>query len=447
MRAVFSHRVRGGAMTRYSIVLVLLIVLVALCVLVRLEKTGATTMAADSPPILLASLPMTPFVLDPLLVAALSRDVAEDTPEEDPDREEEPSSDVAAITKTYMEEKVEELMDLSGKYEPTPETLQREEEQEAVEALVIDTETGAFKNPPIELFPGVRIVSLAPLGKQPLLESAIKRSRGMLKSGEGEGEAEGEGEPDPFATLDLQSDFIAFLSSFFEDYSSGMEDTFDFNAFTVETIDDMEEILPAPNGIPDLAELLVLETFLKTPALDFSLTGGPSHQSAVNRWQYFETLYGPVSDPSLAPVYRVGLAYSCLDDFMSIYLGAVLLSIATEAEVVDFANLIDAMETTAYHFSQSGDIDGDQYSALIEWQQYGTGQTFAVAYAAYEAAVLNPAVYPSSITLHTVTRTCGSNVILLYPAQEKVADGTTLTQYATFGYDEALFAYDPYFDH
>ncbi|NLV44210.1 MAG: hypothetical protein GXY07_06900, partial [Candidatus Hydrogenedentes bacterium] len=378
-------------MTRYSIVLALLILLVALGVLVRLEKTSAVAMAADSPPVLLvlkqpdtsdshpsasqvlyapeaatakafgegptvledtapipsfpqskvllASLPMTPFVLDPLLVAVLSRDVAEDTTEE------EPSPDVAAITKTYMEEKIEALMELSGRYEVAPEILQREEEQEGVEALVIDTETGAFKNPPVELFPGVRIVSLAPLEKQPLLESEIKRSHGILKSGEGEGEAEGEGEPDPFATLDLQSDFIAFLSSFFEDYSSGMEDTFDFNAFTVETIDDVEEILPAPNGIPDLAELLVLETFLKTPTLDFSSTGGPSHQSAVNRWQYFETLYGPVSDPSLAPVYRVGLAYSCLDDFMSIYIGAALLSITTEAEV-DFANLIDAMETT-----------------------------------------------------------------------------------------------------
>jgi len=291
---------------------------------------------------------------------------------------------------------------------------------------------------------------LSPVEGVALKAVARNAGKARMKSGEGEGEpegeAEGEGEANPFDLLDLESDFVVFLDGFFEEYTPGQETTADLNAISVQTTGSFREILPAPNGIPDLAELLLLQRFLQDETLDFSLSGGPSHEDAADRWEYFETLYGPVADPTLAPVYRVGLAYSCLDDFMSMYLGAALLSIATEVEL-DGMNVLAALQTTTYAFCQSADVDGDDYSTLLEWQHYGTGQTFAAAYTAFEAAALNPAVYPASVDLYTVTRTCGQNILLFYPPVEKVADGMTLSDYAVFGYDPAQFTQEPFFDH
>jgi len=416
------------------------------------EDTGSPPPPAAE--LRLASLPVSSLVLDPFLFSAISRKAEQDDPVPDGPEPDTPSPDVATLVAEYLPDKIESLVETAAALQ---EPVQAEGEttpsvavQEETQAFFVDSETSELKNPPVELLPGVRIAVLSPVQGAALKAVARKATKTRMKSGEGEGEpegeAEGEGEANPFDLLDLESDFVVFLDSFFEEYTPGQETTADLNAISVQTTGSFREILPAPNGIPDLAELLLIQKFLQDETLDFSLVGGPSHEDAADRWEYFETLYGPVADPGLAPVYRVGLAYSCLDDFMSMYLGAALLSIATEAEL-DGMNVLAALQTTAYAFCQSADVDGDDYSTLLEWQYYGTGQTFTAAYAAFEAAALNPAVYPASVDLHTVTRTCGQNILLFYPPVEKVADGTTLADYAVFGYDPAQFTHEPFFDH
>ena len=404
----------------------------------------------------LASLPVSRLLLDPFLFSTISMKAEQEDPLPDASEPDTPSPDVETLVAEYLPEKIESLVETAAALEEPVqaegETTLSDTVQEETQALFVDSETSELKNPPVELLPGVRIAVLSPVQGEALKAVARKADRARMKSGEGEGEpegeaeGEGEGEANPFDLLDLESDLVAFLDGFFEEYTPGRETTADLNAIMVQTTENFREILPSPNGIPDLAELLLLQRFLQDETLDFSLTGGPSHEDAADRWEYFETLYGPVADPALAPVYRVGLAYSCLDDFMSMYLGAALLSITTEVEL-DGMNVLAAMQTTTYAFCQSADVDGDDYSTLLEWQHCGTGQTFAAAYAAFEAAVVNPAVYPASVDLYTVTRTCGQNILLFYPPVEKVAEGRTLADYAYFGYDPALFTHEPFFDH
>ena len=420
------------------------------------EVVSEDTDSPSPPPeeLRLASLPVSSLVLDPFLFSAISRKAEPVDPVPDVPAEDIPSPDVATLVAEYLPEKIESLVEtaaaLQAPVQAEGETTPSDTVQEETQALFVDSETSELKNPPVELLPGIRIAVLSPVEGVALKAVARNAGKARMKSGEGEGEpegeAEGEGEANPFDLLDLESDFVVFLDGFFEEYTPGQETTADLNAISVQTTGSFREILPAPNGIPDLAELLLLQRFLQDETLDFSLSGGPSHEDAADRWEYFETLYGPVADPTLAPVYRVGLAYSCLDDFMSMYLGAALLSIATEVEL-DGMNVLAALQTTTYAFCQSADVDGDDYSTLLEWQHYGTGQTFAAAYTAFEAAALNPAVYPASVDLYTVTRTCGQNILLFYPPVEKVADGMTLSDYAVFGYDPAQFTQEPFFDH
>jgi hypothetical protein len=358
-------------------------------------------------------------------------------------------ADFDTLAREYVQERIVELAIESDHLEAVTDHVEPEPVPEDTGNVLVEEYTALTEEEPVSLTPGVRVTAIVP--RLSPVSSPVKSTRGFasLKSefeGEGEVEGETEGEEDAFADLDLRSDLTAFLSFLFEDYETGQETTFDFNGFTVIEEYGEDTVTPAANGIPDLAELLVLESFLKNPLLNFSASGGPSHTSAVARWQYFETLHGPVSDPALQPVYNIGLAYCCLGDFMSIYLGMALASMAT-GEELDGYDVVAALESTSYAFSQCGDIDGDGYSALIEWQEYGVGQTFDAAYGSYEDAALSDAEYPEEIEVHTVTRSTNEDIILFYPPEEIIAEGTVITQYALFAHDPADFDHTPFFDH
>jgi hypothetical protein len=193
------------------------------------------------------------------------------------------------------------------------------------------------------------------------------------------------------------------------------------------------------NGIPDLAELLLLETALKNSSFDL---GGITNAALVDRWNEIEAQLvlgeGVTSvDPSIV---RMAIAYCMLGNTGSSYCGAMIAVAAGLVPVDD--NAIDVLFIPMpWPFSQWGDLDNDGFSNLLEWQEtanIGSGEgegegegepTFTARSAAYNVSALGAGQQPSG-TFYTVSFTQTGPGVTTYPAELKYKSGTSATLWA-----------------
>ena len=84
----------------------------------------------------------------------------------------------------------------------------------------------------------------------------------------------------PYASLDLAADFAFMVQAM--GLGQPVEEV-DMNGASVDENGHM--LLGTPNGMPDLAEILLYEALLKDDTLDMSATGGTDHATAVQRWE------------------------------------------------------------------------------------------------------------------------------------------------------------------
>ncbi len=230
--------------------------------------------------------------------------------------------------------------------------------------------------------------------------------------------------------LDVATDFPALLASLgFPDASQpAMYQAIDLNCLTWES---GSAQFGMPNGIPDFAELLLLEQALKDGLFDM---GGVINEDLVNRWDAMESQFVPADGVnSVSPsVERMALAYCMLGDWSSVRLG-VLIAFMSGLTLVD-DNSIDVVfswEPWQMQFSLWGDPDGDTFSNLLEWQETATGggTTFAARMAAYSAAALSANQQPSG-TFYTVTFAQTGPSLVMLPDEMKFKTGTTATLWA-----------------
>ncbi len=182
-----------------------------------------------------------------------------------------------------------------------------------------------------------------------------------------------------------------------------------------------------PNGVPDLAEFLVLEGVLKDDTVDLSASGGLTHAALATRWlaasALFDTAMIPVDVP--AGVVEVLTAYIVLGDPLSVYMAAVLADEAgiEFAEEETFDIILDTSLVPL--ISSQGDMDGDTFSNLLEWQEAAVLSTFEQNFAAYYAAALDVQTIPAGDFV-TMTRSWSGWGVYPYPIAEKYRAGTPL---------------------
>ncbi len=240
-----------------------------------------------------------------------------------------------------------------------------------------------------------------------------------------------------YAALNLEIDFITYVAAYLPDFVGG-ETSIDMNGFSTDDYGNI--VLEDMNGIPDLAEILIVQKCLKENLFDIR-----------SRWESFETLFGPVNSNDNLPMYNTGLAYCCLGDFGSLWLGTLLLSRATGQPDMDYDKLLLALETTSFLLSASGDIDYDGNTALMEWEAFGAGYDFYEGgYSYYELALFDINQYAYALEdLNAITYTVSDpNVISIYPPSEYVVRGTEIIVNSYFQFDgNDFYGLEPKFDH
>ena len=223
--------------------------------------------------------------------------------------------------------------------------------------------------------------------------------------------------------LDLASDCA---------YLFGTVEEVDVNGVTVNAEGETEFF--TPNGIPDLAELLLFQAILQDSALDFSAVGGITHADAVARWEWVQSAFA-LSDgaPPVDPrVERVVYAYCCLSDLPSLMVG-VTLADTVFLELVDMNLVLNTInfEHPGGLLPGFGDADGDGYSNLSEWEEaqleeFEGEQTFEDVAAAYVAMALDTQQYPAGV-FYTMNRTCDMPITFPAPMAQRYRAGEEVT--------------------
>ena len=161
-------------------------------------------------------------------------------------------------------------------------------------------------------------------------------------------------------------------------------------------------IIPG-NGMLDLYEFMLIDTFLNRPELDLSAQGGPSHQTVMNAWnknlsQIQLTLGGAggLADTILPGLDTVLAGYMTLGDSNSISLTtSLVLALAMIEEFPTNIN-IGGLNPAQFDFlnqwfAMNGDADGDGFTNEEEYAYFAVD-----GLEAYIAAALNPGIQPKT---------------------------------------------------
>ncbi len=244
-----------------------------------------------------------------------------------------------------------------------------------------------------------------------LMEEKGSRGRGFLEAKTG----------GQFDNLDLRASMATFAT--FLDLPDSAE-AVDLNG---ASLDEDGVAYGEPNGFPDLAEFLVLEDVLQDDTVDLSASGGLTHVALATRWLAVAALFADATVPAGVPagVVEVLTAYAVLGDPLSVFIATVFSDeLGIEfAEEEDFSILLDTSLVPL--ISAQGDVDGDTFSNLLEWQEEAVLSTFEQNFAAYYAAALDVQTVPAG-TFYTMTRSWSGLGIYPYPIAEKYRAGASV---------------------
>ena len=256
------------------------------------------------------------------------------------------------------------------------------------------------------------VVENVPADAQPVVETGALLSKSL---------------GNPFENMDIAADYAYFQTEM--GITENIEDA-DQNFAELDVLGAAQ--LGAPNGISDLAELLLLQHVLQSDELDLSSQGGVSQASAAARWQAVEDSFAlaPGTNTVDARLKRVVTAFCVLGDYTSVFYGmiagAALGWVPEDAEAQ--AGLL---ASPPWLFSAWGDADGDGFGNRLEWQATadngeGEPETFASRTSAYFTGALGSSTQPSG-TFYTVTWTRSRDGLLPYALQEKYKAGETVS--------------------
>lgn len=164
------------------------------------------------------------------------------------------------------------------------------------------------------------------------------------------------------STLDLVGDFAFFLQAI---GSSAGVDTFDRNGIDYTTNDKKEIIrVYAGNGVPDVAELYLIEAALKNPKLSLSHRSAISHGVVWTAWQtnLAQAMMDlPAQDDRFI---RIVAAYMTLGDFDTVEsLRDMLRSTLNGLEI----EILDYDMFPQRYFRMKDDADNDGVPNVVEW--------------------------------------------------------------------------------
>ncbi len=235
------------------------------------------------------------------------------------------------------------------------------------------------------------------------------KSRAVQKSNEGEEEPN-------FDDLDLAGDFTAVMAIFYPDAES---QSIDMNRLTLNADGDMW--FGGGNGIPDRAELMIVQHVLQTDSIEFLTDGGVSHYAAVHRWQAILNSFHPVAgalglgltEGQQDSLKNVIAGYCMLGDPGSVVTG-VLLGILGGWGVVNGEALTGLIGPMPWPLSAGGNFSGSE--------------AYCNSAMATIAAIIAPAATPPDATFAEVFDTyrdlldanTGSQEALLNAVQSKI---------------------------
>lgn len=161
-------------------------------------------------------------------------------------------------------------------------------------------------------------------------------------------------------------------------------------------------IIPG-NGLLDLYEFMLIDTFLNRPDLDLSAHGGPSHQLVLDAWnqnisqmQYTLGGVGGLADTILPGLDTVLAGYMTLGDSNSRTLTFSLVMALSMVEEFPTNINIGGLNPAQFvfleqWFAMDGDADGDGFSNESEYAYFAVDGINA-----YITAALNPDIKPNT---------------------------------------------------
>ncbi len=164
--------------------------------------------------------------------------------------------------------------------------------------------------------------------------------------------------------LDFTGDFQAFLTDIKDRVELESPGILEFDTGLVEYISGKPRVKLLPNGIPDVAELALLQGILQDPKFELSHAGGVSH---TQLWEYYQTNLARATEElaSLEPhIQRLTAAYMTLGSFghretMPYYLN----------EIFGVQVNPDRYQLWAgRRFDERGDVDNDGKWNVEEWR-------------------------------------------------------------------------------
>ncbi len=232
-----------------------------------------------------------------------------------------------------------------------------------------------------QAFPGLHVSAQAQVELQARLDEMANVTVGITTAAVNQGEdggAEpaaksrtvqkdaGEGDPPPPPPVfDLVGDLgivIAAINATLNALIDPM--TFDMNAFN--SVDQGEPEFWSPNGIPDRAELLLVQEVLNTEAIDYSADGGVSHDVVVARWQSLMDMFvpggvcmlgAPLGDAQMASFKRVIAGYCVLGDTTSVMSG-VAMAVLSGWTLAEGHTLLELFPPMPWPLSAQGNFNG-----------------------------------------------------------------------------------------
>jgi parallel beta-helix repeat protein len=216
------------------------------------------------------------------------------------------------------------------------------------------------------------------------VDQGIKNAVGLSEKSPSAQKDSGEGEPD-LSTFDLVADYDTFLAL----VSPGSDPhTADINAYGLD--ENGAASFGTGDGIPDRAQILILQQVLKTPGIEFS--GGASHTTAVARWQAIWASF-PAEGSSIegvtaeqyASVRRVIVSVCMFGDTASVQLGLTLGGLIGWVPI-DEAAQRSLFTPMPWPFSAQGNFNGTAtgaaYCNSAKWtiaQEHAAAATSPVA--------------------------------------------------------------------
>ncbi|HPO16582.1 MAG TPA: DUF5011 domain-containing protein [Candidatus Hydrogenedentes bacterium] len=196
----------------------------------------------------------------------------------------------------------------------------------------------------------------------------------------------------------------------------------EFTAVGRNLQDDLNGFDHTGNGIPDIAELCLIQYALQHPTFNST-----AHMNAAAMWfavrGFLELKPGETTPDYLT--FDVYMAYICLLDPWSVEFGFAH---------VPYSWPDDFGYHPQFYWGAYGDADADGFSNLLEWQATPEAANLQTKITNYNIAALDPNIYPDAANYKTMTRTAvGNGTILPYNGTQQYPAGTTVTVIAQPG--------------